>query len=283
MSAPPVGRFSPSHGLTVNHSPKLIQISGSMEVYGPGATPALTRQLQKAINSFWTKTFSNGQRITCSVTLVYKAPGKQSWFKSTSIELSHFPAPSYVRPGIWARQMKLNASDPNIDWAVAHEFGHILGLEDKYSESISSRLSGLMGGARNAPPVQGYRGNVMAQDSGKLWKRNLADLVSETAPFSVYEDDQIRDWISSNPNSVKNLDTATKLAILRNLSQGVISEADLVAVEAVLKSVQTRAEADSIRLEFQATSFIQLGGTGDSASQRAQASKVYRAFTTMPQ
>lgn len=282
MSPPPVGRFSPSYGITIDRSPTATRISGTMEVYGPLATPVLALSLEQAINRFWTKTFVDGSSVSCSVKLVYKAPGTQSTVLATSIEVNSLWGPSRVRPGLAGNQMKLDGNDPNIQWVVAHEFGHIIGLEDKYSESVFSKLSGAVGGPRTNTIQPGYRGNVMGQHQGNLFRRNITDLAKETAPWFWNEDDQVRDWIANNKTAVATLPTATKIEIIRVLASGAIEADDLAAIETVLKSVRTKAEADSIRLEFNATAFVQLGGMGASPEQRTLSARVYRAFTGMP-
>jgi hypothetical protein len=91
--------------------------------------------------------------------------------------------PSHVSPGLRGRTMTLNANEPDaFSWTPAHEFGHILGMQDRYSETIMSRIKGSFGGARSNTVHTGYQGNLMAETGGGLASKNVADLASENAP-----------------------------------------------------------------------------------------------------
>ena len=52
---------------------------------------------------------------------------------------------SFVRRSwlVGSRYMRFYLSN-NLDWVPAHEFGHLLGLGDRYSEGIISRLGMLI-------------------------------------------------------------------------------------------------------------------------------------------
>jgi hypothetical protein len=88
-----------------------------------------------------------------------------------------------VTPGLFSRSMTLNANERDaFTWTAAHEFGHIIGLGDKYSEPILSKIRAIWGGARINTVQPGYANNIMAVDGGVLTSQNLADLAAENEP-----------------------------------------------------------------------------------------------------
>jgi hypothetical protein len=79
--------------------------------------------------------------------------------------------------------MTLNATEPDaFTWIPTHEFGHILGLEDRYSESIMSKIRSTWGGVRHTVATQGYQTNLMAISGGVLEKQNVGDLAQKMHP-----------------------------------------------------------------------------------------------------
>lgn len=50
MSPLPVAWFSPNPGITVSRTEKVTSIHGTMELYGPEATPARATSVQTTIN-----------------------------------------------------------------------------------------------------------------------------------------------------------------------------------------------------------------------------------------
>lgn len=54
---------------------------------------------------------------------------------------------------------------------TAHEFGHILGLEDHYIETEDES------GETKTPPEEGWEGNIMASSSGNVEQRNIDEIL----------------------------------------------------------------------------------------------------------
>src|SRR5689334_18358487 len=154
MSEPsvlPVQRFSPAPAIWIDRTEKSVAITGEMELFGPEATSARAQSVQDSINKTWTQTFADGYVITCNVTVRHRGPGVKKR-DVTQIEADKMSGPSNVNEGFLSlgkRRMELNANEADaFTWTPAHEFGHILGLDDRYSESIMSTIKGQFGGQR---------------------------------------------------------------------------------------------------------------------------------------
>ena len=171
----------------------------------------------------------------------------------TQIEAEKISRPSYVSPGLRGRSMNLNAKEADaFTWTAAHEFGHIIGLKDRYSESIMSNIKKLSGGRRTATADPGYRGNIMATHGGVLESKNIKDIAEESKPseFWVYDDDRVRAWVTRHSlNDIGKISAASKLTAIKTLMGGTrfFSNEDQTAVRRICTSVTTKAEADAIR------------------------------------
>jgi hypothetical protein len=262
----PIGRYSPAPGIWVDRTEGSFRISGSMEMYGDEATVARASTVEQSINRIWTKTFSDGYSVTCNITVRYRGPGTGASSNAAQIEVLNpfFNGPSNVNtmPGM-GNKMTLNASSPNVfTWTAAHEFGHVIGLEDKYSESIVSSVRGTFGGTRTNTIQPGYEGNLMGAHGGTLGSRNLADLGSENepSPFWMNDDDNVRNWVNVRPPAeIGRLSTTIKLRAIRTLMRGWISDEDVSAMGKICGSVTTRAEADAIRRGINLLDFTSIG------------------------
>jgi hypothetical protein len=85
----------------------------------------------------WTKSFPDGYSVTCNVSVRYRDPGTGAG-NATQIEAVVISGPSHVTNlPAFDRSMTLNAGESDaFTWTPTHEFGHIIGLQDRYSESI---------------------------------------------------------------------------------------------------------------------------------------------------
>lgn len=269
----PVSRFSPAPGLFVDRTEKRIEISGDMELFGPEATSAAAISIAYSINTTWTATFPDGQAVVCKVRVTYRLPEEKAG-NAAQIEAVKAWGPSHVN-GL-TRNMTLNANESDaFTWTAAHEFGHVIGLQDRYSESIMSKLSGMVGGTRSNTVDPRYKANLMAVVNGALESQNLTDLAVENnpSPFWVNDDDYVRDWVNHHViGDVTALSTTNKVAMIKTLMGGWISYDDLVTILRICSSVTRPTEAKAIRDAVDPLVFTDIG----------QRTRVRVALASMP-
>lgn len=258
---PAVSRFSPSAGLWVDRNGGAVSITGKMEMYGDEANAARAKSVQDSINTTWTKTFPDGFIVQTNITVTYR--GNNSAGNATEIEAVKMSGPSNVRPAWGGRKMTLNATEADaFTWTAAHEFGHIIGLDDRYNEGIVSKIKGTFGGERTSTVQPGYDSNIMAVDKGVLESRNVSDIGAENNPSSwwVNDDNQVRDWISTHgAPDIARLSTEAKLKAIRTLMSGWISDDDMAAIVTIMANVRDKAEADAIRKGIDPLDFASIG------------------------
>ena len=258
----PVGRFSPSAGLWIDRTGGAVNISGSMEMYGDEATADRAKSVQDSINQTWTKDFADGFIVRTSITVTFRGTSSSAG-NATQIEAVKQKGPSNVARAWGGRKMTLNANEADaFTWTAAHEFGHIIGLEDRYEEGIGSKIKGKFGGQRTNTVKPGYDGNLMAVDQGVLESKNVRDVGAENNPSSwwVNDDDHVRDWVNSHGGSdIAKLSTDTKLKCIRTLMSGWISGDDMDAIIKIMRNVRDKAEADAIRKGIDPLDFTSIG------------------------
>lgn len=260
----PIGRFSPAPGIWVDRTDRSIRITGTMETYGAEANIARTRTIQQSINSTWTSRFPDGYSIACNVTVTYRGTGASASSNKAQIEILNMAGPSNVSNLPFnGNKMTLNATSQDVfTWVVAHEFGHVIGLDDRYSESIFSSIGGRFGCTRTNTVHPGYAGNMMAVHNGTLSSQNVADIASENdpSPYWINDDDHVRNWVRSHPTAdITSLSTAHKLAAIRVLMSGWISSDDMGAIRKICQSVRDRNQANLIRNRIDLLTFTSLG------------------------
>jgi hypothetical protein len=237
-----------------------------MELYGDEATVERAKTIEQSINTAWTKTFADGYSVTCNITVTNRGPGSRETPYVAQIETlkPFFNDPSNVNtlPGM-GNKMTLNANNPMaFTCTCVHEFGHVIGLEDRYSESITSKISGTFGGARTDTIQPGYEGNLMGVSGGNLGNQNLADLSSENepSPYWIYSDDHIRNWVNTHsPAEIGRLPSAIELRAIETLMGGWISDDDMAAIGKICSNVATPQEGNIIRNGVDLLDFSSLG------------------------
>ena len=159
--------------------------------------------------------------------------------------------------------MTLNANEADaFTWTPAHEFGHIIGLNDRYSEGIVSSVKSMFGGTRAATVEAGYQGNIMAESGGTVVSKNIKDLAEENepSPYWINDDDQVRDWVNGHPiDEVAKLSTASKLKAIQALMPGWISDDDVNAIARICSGVKSKTEAGAIRSGIDVLSMSSIG------------------------
>jgi hypothetical protein len=259
----PVGQFSPAPGILIDRTDRSTTISGTMELYGPEASAARASSIERSINTTWTQNFSDGYSISCKIVVRYRPEGSKPG-NATQIEADKIRGPSHVTmmPG-FDRTMTLNANEPDaFTWTSAHEFGHIIGLKDRYSEPILSKIRGRFGGDRENTTQPGYERNLMGAAFGKLESQNLADLAEENAPspYWVNDDTSIRKWMSSRSTAeIGKRPTRDKIKMIHVLMGGWISDDDMNAIARICESVTTPADAKEIQKSVDLLDFSSLG------------------------
>lgn len=256
----PFGRFVPVTGLTVDRTGNNVAIGGAMQCYGSEATAARCVTIQNTINSVWTATFPDGCSSVCQVLIMYRPPGVPS-FGIAEIEIKSMSGPSNVNTS--TRKMELNSTSPDVyTWVAAHEFGHVLGLDDRYSEPLISKIRGSWGGQRTNEIQPGYEGNLMGAHNGAISSQNIRDLATETSPssWSTADDDHIRDWVSAHSLSeIGAQPVDAKISAINTLMGGWISDADVAAILKILQSVSNVSEANVIRSRIDTLGFSSIG------------------------
>lgn len=270
-----IARFSPSTGIVVDRTGGSTSITGALELYGDEATVARAATIESSINSTWTQSFSDGYSVSCRITVRLRGPGSSAG-NATQVEAAKIAGPSNVSPNLLGgKSMTLNANESDaFTWTAAHEFGHIIGLDDRYSEGIISKIKGKFGGSRTTSIQTGYGGNIMGVHYGVLESKNLANLEGENSPNPYWDDDdQVRDWIDAHTvGEIAKLSTATKLDAFRTLMSGWISDEDVDAMKKICRSETTAVEANRIRAAVNVLDFSSLG----------QRTAIRVAFANMP-
>jgi len=169
-----------------------ITISANVFLYGAGATKAVVAQYQSDINSKWGGTFSaktsdGKQSFNVNVNVnvgLYKGKEKSDpWIipgawnpnnRDNFVEVGAGDKRSYVSggdEGEWRSKgrdgMTLAQDDP-----APHELGHLLGLDDRYTD-------------KNGPD-KGWGNNIMGNSqSGKVEQRNIDGILQDA--MKAYE------------------------------------------------------------------------------------------------
>jgi LysM repeat protein len=247
-----VGSWVADGSLVIDRTDKEVHVSGSMEGYGDGATRTNVATAEATVRKYWNQSFTGGYKVVCNVNINLRAPGASS-SNDTKIDIDAGSGVAYVS-GL-TNNMTLYLKNENgtpsndLTWAVAHEFGHVIGLDDKYTEGFFSKVMAIIGkdSKRKTAIVPGYQGNIMAQSYGNLESKNIADIDKDNSPYFYQKDDRIRLWVSRHSKEkIAKLNAATKIKMIETLLDGFISEEDLDAIASICKSVASHVEADVI-------------------------------------
>lgn len=259
MAQPP-RRFQPVPGITVDLAGTSLSIVGRAEAWGAEANAQRAMQIQNTINN--ARTLRIGAvDFSCSIIVSHRASGDPG--RALQIEILNMPAPSNVRMAETGRPMQLNNREPQAyNWTAAHEFGHVLGLNDRYSETAASRAAGQNGGPRATPAHAGYETNLMGAVGGGLSLQNALDLANETQPseWSMDDDDEVRDWVSSHTQlQIQALGPDVRMRGLEILMNGWVSGDDLRAMEGLMSGVTNGLEARNIRARIDPIRLTDIG------------------------
>lgn len=174
-------------GINMSWTGNAISLSVSLDASGGSATAARANQVRNTIVRIWNASFDQGYRVTCQVDMRF-ASANDLQDNRSHIYIETNPSASYTNdfPTLYYATMTLNLPAADFAWTPGHEFGHMLGLRDHYSESLRSSMhdlcngstwtQGVCGGARSADIEPGWEGNLMAVTGGALQRKNLEEL-----------------------------------------------------------------------------------------------------------
>ena len=165
-------------GISMRWSGNNINLTANLEVSGAAATAAIATGIGETIRKIWNASFDENYRVVATVDVLFRSSGSASDSRS-QIEVTTDGSATNVStfPTLFYASMNYHLNNVTvIDWTPAHEFGHMLGLDDHYDESTWSRIRDVFGYSRTATIQPGWDGNIMAVHRGTLQKRNLQEL-----------------------------------------------------------------------------------------------------------
>ena len=272
---PPVASYSPSPGIHVDRVGDQIRVTARLELSGDGASEAKALEIEQRIRDEWTGRFPDGSSIATDVQVAFRPPGQAESPDATQILLAHIGKRATHVEGDTNR-MVLNLDGQDMMKAVHHEFGHQIGLRDRYTEPLISKLGNhWFEWDRWGFGVEpGYEHNVM-NNNEHVGAQNLHDLGAENTPTQSTDDDQIREWASRRGEAdLPGLATNTKIRMVGTLMDGWISDEDVTALEVICRTARPGEQASALREAITA----RLGGMWGSG-QRA---RVRAALDAMP-
>ena len=246
-----VGSYPAAGSLIIDRTDKELVITGSIEVEGDAATPGNIATARGTIERYWNQSFPDGRRVVCDISMTAGSSG----LFSSKAKIYIYAGSGVDHVNGMTSNMSLYLLDDTgnttnaLTWAIAHEFGHMLGLEDKYHEGFFSQVMAAIGkdSQRRSTVVPGYQGNLMAQRSGRIESKNIDDLDKETAPSYREDDDRIRLWVARHSQKdVASLSAATKINMINTLLNGWISTEDLDTVERICQSISKHEEGNAV-------------------------------------
>ena len=240
-----VGSFSPTPGITVDRTGTQMHITGTLEATGPEANAVNAALAEATIRHYWNQVFpADGYLVVCDVWV--RPPGTPST-GAAKIWMERITGPSHANKLTDTITLNMNESDA-LTWTVAHEFGHLLDLRDRYSESIISRLLGFFGGERTATVDPGYKGSIMGEQGGVMRPQTWRDLGMENAPDMLTDDDQVRLWVTRHSAAeIGALSTPTKIQMINTLLDGWVSDADISSIEMITTAVTSPLESTAVK------------------------------------
>jgi hypothetical protein len=248
-----VGSFRPTaKSLTVDRTGSSMHISGTLVAYGDEASAANAAAAEATIRVYWNQTFPDGFVVTCDVSVVFVPRGTPLPSGTSQIEMAKTLQDSHVNS--LTGNMTLNMKDSDaLTWVVAHEFGHMIGVRDRYTEGIMSRVGGLVGATRSATVDPGYQGTIMGETGGTTTSATVRDIGEENKPSFLTDDDQIRLWVLRHKAiEIGALSTATKIQMINTLLDGWISDDDVRTIESICDAIKSKIESTQVKQALEA-------------------------------
>jgi hypothetical protein len=202
--------------VAINVQNRTVTISTNIYIYGSGASTTTASTMQKNIMNAW----NNGSKYKDENGVEYKVifdvnvkvynpekpkagpgffSGKNNPFSSDNyIEVDNKATRSYVSggdEGCW-RAKGRNGKSLALDDSAPHEFGHLIGLADRYTEGKGANV--------------GWSGNIMAESAmkGKVEQKNIDAILNNQFTSNFYDFE--KDYNSRIEANKSNLNWSTK-------------------------------------------------------------------------
>jgi uncharacterized protein DUF4157 len=154
-----------------------VTIIANLQLFGPGADDAVAEAMKREIEIFWTTSFANGSHVHTTVHVSRRADDAPPDPEAVQVRVVTEAIRSFVTldPG----RVEMTYSVLSEAGVASHEFAHLLGLEDRYRDTLWAHASylswGLIAGSSVSDP--GYEENVMGAGGGVLESKNIRDLL----------------------------------------------------------------------------------------------------------
>ena len=144
------------------HDHNRITIQVAIQYVGPMATKRNIAIANKGIEKYWTGKFGRYH-----VKMEVLDPEKDGSLKPAVVTLtSKDDKNKYLRSFVQIEEDtgQWNPKDYDYAWSAAHETGHLMGLDDRYTDKKGAD--------------RGWRGNMMGQSWGRVQEKNIKELIS---------------------------------------------------------------------------------------------------------
>lgn len=180
----PSGTANPGPGISISWNGDDIVILANLKIWGAAASPTIANEIKATIERYWnTSSAGNGHtyNIHCTANVRFRNASDNADGNATQIEVVRqgSTTASYVGREwlVGSRYMHFNL-DRGTDWTPAHEFGHLLGLDDHYHKTARSYLPW---NPAESEPDQGWASNIMGERGGTVDYRNAEELFNRYA------------------------------------------------------------------------------------------------------
>jgi len=165
----------------------VITVSTTIYIYGKDATASAASSIQQSIMSNWAKQ-SNGKDWTYTDPKTKQTYNVQIFVSVQLYNDKEKQDPSVI-PDAWNPLSRNNYIEvdnstirehvtggdegqwtTNTSWVAAHEWGHLVGLDDQYTDPP---------GRGSSVPNDGWTGNMMASVNGTVDQRNIDGIVGD--------------------------------------------------------------------------------------------------------
>jgi hypothetical protein len=146
----------------------------NFELSGVGADAAMASEIESSIRKYWNVTFGGTFHVLTSVYVEHK-PSNPSADRAKIVLFKHPSKRSTIAKFGSGypqnRHITLNTQNNwDVDWTPAHEFGHYIGMDDKYKDEKDAE------GKTVSVPLPGWEKNMMAEKRGLLSMWNIVEL-----------------------------------------------------------------------------------------------------------